>query len=148
MEKEEIEKLIEIIKDSLSDDLLKPEYRKLENRHRTTGHCYIASEALYHLIGGKDRVSSYSGRDSENDTHWWLVDKVTGEIYDPTAEQYYHENEKPPYENGRPCGFLTRVPSKRCAVLLERVKEKIKNSHGEQNLVKKSTSTSRKRMKR
>tara|TARA_B100000700_G_scaffold69353_2_gene76900 strand:+ start:15677 stop:16081 length:405 start_codon:yes stop_codon:yes gene_type:complete len=124
-----VKSYIKLIQDSLTDELLKPEYRKLENRHQTTGHCYIAAEALYHLLGGKEKVSSYTGRDSDNGTHWWLVDKQTKEIYDPTAEQYYHENENPPYENGKACGFLTRQPSKRCQTILDKVNEKLKRKN-------------------
>lgn len=53
-----------------------------------------------------------------------MVDKETKEIYVPTAEQYYSISQKPPYENGKPYGFLTREPSKRCQILITKILSK------------------------
>lgn len=51
----ELDKYIEIIHESLSKDLLKKQYQAdYDNLHFTTGHCYIASEAIYHAFGGKE----------------------------------------------------------------------------------------------
>lgn len=63
--------LLDAIKAVLSDDLLKPQYRCLTNKHITTGHCYAASEALYHIFGGSLNWIPVCGRD-ETGTHWWL----------------------------------------------------------------------------
>lgn len=114
-----IEKYIEILQNCLSKELLKKQYKSgYENLHKTTGHCYIASEAIYHNFGGKEKWSAYTGRDHNNGTHWWLKNKETGEIIDPTKEQYTSLGFNPPYEKGRPCAFLTREPSQRAKKLI------------------------------
>ena len=52
----ELDKYIQIIHESLSKDLLKKQYQAdYDNLHFTTGHCYIASEAIYHAFGGKEK---------------------------------------------------------------------------------------------
>lgn len=122
----ELDKYIEIIHESLSKDLLKKQYQAdYDNLHFTTGHCYIASEAIYHAFGGKEKWSAYAGRDHNNGTHWWLKNKDTGEIVDPTKEQYTSLGIEPPYDKSRPCAFLTREPSQRAQKLIARVNEKI-----------------------
>lgn len=100
---------------------MRKQYRDIPEKHITTGHCYIASEAIYHLCGGKNEWSSFTGRDHTGGTHWWLKNKNSGEIIDPTQEQYLFLGHKPPHESGRSCGFLTREPSKRAKVLIERI---------------------------
>lgn len=122
----ELDKYIELIHESLSKDLLKKQYQAdYDNLHFTTGHCYIASEAIYHTFGGKEKWSAYAGRDDNNGTHWWLKNKDTGEIVDPTKEQYTSLGLEPPYNKGRPCAFLTREPSQRAQKLIARVNEKV-----------------------
>lgn len=115
------DKIIKIIQEELSEDLLKSTYQKIENKHKTTGHCYIASEAIFHLCGGKEKYMAFCGRDFSGGTHWWLLDKENKKIIDPTAEQYFFLNEKPPYDKGKPCGFLTKEPSKRCQKLIDKI---------------------------
>jgi hypothetical protein len=111
--------LIEKIQTALSPDLLKPEYRGSDIP--LYGHCYVASEALYHVIGGGD--SEYTparARDAEGVVHWWL-ESDGGQILDPTAIQYESRGIEPPYEQGRRAGFLTKEPSRRARVVLDRV---------------------------
>lgn len=74
------------------------------------GNCYICVEALYHLLGGKmSEWASYSLK-YEDDTHWFLKNKKTGCILDPTVSQF---KTPPDYSNGRGRGFLMKEPSKR-----------------------------------
>lgn len=113
-----INKIRLFLEKSEAKKLLKSPYNKMENVHYQTGHCYVASEVLYHLCGGKEVFSSYSGRDHDNATHWWLKHKKTGKIYDVTADQYYFINKNPPYDVGKPVGFLTRIPSKRAKIII------------------------------
>lgn len=110
------------IKQHLTPDLLKPRFRrKAEGQHPTFGHCYVAAEALYHLLGGREAgLKAVRGRDDQGIVHWWLED-AEGAILDPTAEQYTSKGLSPPYERGRAAGFLTREPSKRARVLMDRV---------------------------
>ena len=82
------------------------------------GHCYVASEALYHLTGGQAGPWKPSTVRHEGSVHWFLVHRVTGEILDPTADQF---STPVPYTQGRGCGFLTAQPSRRGAALLRLV---------------------------
>ncbi len=48
------ESLMRDIVAQLTDDLRRPPYKG--NKNPLTGHCYVASEALYHLLGNMDWV--------------------------------------------------------------------------------------------
>jgi hypothetical protein len=122
-----MKRLIAKIQRSLSDDLLSPAWRELRTSNPLSGHCYIAAEALWHLIGGK--ASGYqphvmthatwpAGLDP-GETHWFL--RKGGSILDPTAGQFDGGVE---YDKGRPCGFLTKEPSRRAQTLIERTQTK------------------------
>lgn len=112
--------LVRKIRSVLTPDLLKPQYRKhWSPGNPTFGHCYVASEALYHLLGGdRSEWMPARGRD-KNGVHWWLEHRETGKILDPTADQY--QKAKPPYQNGRRAGFLTKQPSKRAQEVMRRI---------------------------
>jgi phage gpG-like protein len=116
--------LIKKIQSVLTKDLLIPEWaKKLEQgkHHPFAGHCYAASEALYHLLGGKEKgYKPMRGKGLNNETHWWIVDK-DGNKLDPTAEQFYFVGLKPPYEAGKGSGFLTKNPSKRAQEIIKRI---------------------------
>jgi hypothetical protein len=116
---------------SLSPDLLSKKWASIvqEGDHPTTGHCYAAAEAAFHLLGGRRKgyvafVASYDGL-----THWW-VRHASGRIVDPTRLQYGPEAArrhgvfwvKPPYHLGRGTGFLTKKPSRRARILMARAK--------------------------
>lgn len=105
--------LVERVRSVLTDDLLKPEYRRLPNRRPTTGHCYAASEALYHMLEG------YTPQNirHEGTSHWYLKG-ADGSILDATADQF---TTPVPYERGRGKGFLTKQPSKRAQEIIRRV---------------------------
>jgi ribosomal protein S18 acetylase RimI-like enzyme len=110
--------LVESIRSALSDDLLKPQYRMREGRHPQAGHCYAASEAAYHMLGGKDAGWTPMNVKHEGDSHWFLRDK-DGLNLDPTGDQF----ETPvPYHEGTGRGFLTKQPSKRAQTIIDRVR--------------------------
>lgn len=94
---------------TLTDDLLLAEFRKQrpERAGRYWGHCAVATEALYHLLGGTRQKTWIPTRakDDEGITHWWLRNRDTGEILDPTAEQYRDVGKEPPYKHGQGGGF-------------------------------------------
>ncbi len=113
---------IDTIKQSLSSDLLKKEYRTTNKDNPLFGHCYVATETLYHLMNS-DTVKPCCGRDSNGVVHWWLQYRKSGKRIDPTADQYYSTGEVPPYEVGRGSGFLTKEPSKRSRVVINRVQD-------------------------
>lgn len=119
-----IEELINDIKIVLTDDLLTDHWKKIvrsKKCHPTTGHCYAASEALYHILGGKKYgYKPAYGKTKNGNTHWWIIDKDEN-ILDVTAEQFYFFNTNPPYDSKTYSGFLTKQPSKRAQSIINRV---------------------------
>ena len=81
------------------------------------GNCYVTSEALFHLLGGKDGGWTPVRLRMEGDTHWFLRHK-SGLIVDATKSQF---GTSPEYSKGRGSGFLTKQPSKRAKILMERL---------------------------
>ncbi len=114
-------KLIKAIQKSLTSDLLSKQWRPFADEY-CTGHCYIAAEALYHLIDGADAGLKVFVASYEEGTHWWITNNK-GKIFDPTKIQYTAYGEQPPYEKGRRGGFLTKQPSKRAQIVIDRVRE-------------------------
>ena len=136
-----IEELTKAIKLNLSPSLLKKEYREQNKTNPTFGHCYVATETLYHLLYNeelklnvnfdflnKDIIELFGvthsnkhfphhGKDENNITHWWL-ENHNGHILDVTSEQYTSLGKTPPYKNGRRGAFLTKLPSKRSQKLI------------------------------
>jgi hypothetical protein len=84
---------------------IKPKYR---------GNCYVTSEALYHLLGGKRAGWTPMRVRWCGDMHWFLRHK-TGVIVDATRAQFITE---PPYRKAVGTGFLTIRPSKRARRLM------------------------------
>lgn len=99
--------------------LLRPDWRKENERSGipSTGFCYIATEALYHMLGGRSSGLKPYCAVYEEGTHWWLEDE-TGKRLDPTSSQYGEDD--PPYHLGKGCGFQNGhgQPSKRAASLM------------------------------
>jgi len=109
------EDLINQIRDNLTPDLLKPEFR---DQPFPVGHCYVSSEALYHLLGGRESgLRPMRLRMPDGVVHWWL-ETPEGEVIDPTHDQF---GESVPYEQGKSGGFLTREPSRRATELMNRI---------------------------
>ncbi len=118
-----IEELVKLILGCLSPDLLKPCYREENKNNSTFGHCYVASEVLFHMLESEmpNRFSPWIGKDDDGVNHWWLVSNKDGVIVDPTVDQYVSQGKLPPYERGRKFSFLTKKPSKRARVVMERI---------------------------
>lgn len=111
------------IKRALSPELLKREWReKATGQHSTFGHCYVACEALYHRGARHCGFKPFTIRPTEDGTHWFLKHS-DGTIIDPTSEQFTTRGIRIPYEAGKSCGFLTKLPSKRCMELFRRMYE-------------------------
>lgn len=107
------------IREVLSTDLLSPQYlAKLEkDADISCGQCYAAAEAVYHKWGKFNGFTPkyLTSKDfpeglPKGETHWFLQNKETKEIIDPTAEQF--GSTPIPYEKGTGAGFLTKQPSK------------------------------------
>lgn len=105
---------------NLTPDLLTAEWSALrtEQSHPLAGYCYVAAEAMYHLMGGAPAGWSVFRCDlQDGGTHWWLTDP-TGAVVDLTAEQF---PTLPNYRAGKRSAFLSKQPSKRAATLIARV---------------------------
>lgn len=107
--------LVAQIRAQLTDDLLSRREARKPRRTPTAGHCYVASEALWHLTGQTFRV--YRIR-HEGSSHWFLR-TPGGRVVDPTADQFATPV---PYDQARHAAFLTRAPSGRTQILVGRVR--------------------------
>lgn len=98
----------------LSDDLRRSPWKNHPNP--LAGHCYVVSEALYHLLG----CSKWKPEQIHHEgvSHWYLRNNISGAILDITATQF---DTSVPYNLGRGKGFLTKSPSKRATILIERI---------------------------
>jgi len=107
----------------LSPDLLKPKYRRDLDSHdlerMSYGHCYVATEATYHLFAQSEGFVPYMAKLVDS-THWWLVNEQTREILDPTFHQLQGDFDV--YKVGKRRAFLTKKPSKRAQEVIRRVK--------------------------
>ena len=110
---------------NLTDDLLSKEYLKLKKNNpklpATTGHCYVASEAAYYLLGGKDEGWTPQFIRHLGCPHWFLKHS-SGMILDLTYNQFKSPVD---YTKARGTGFLTKTPSKRTKKLMIRIKESV-----------------------
>jgi hypothetical protein len=79
------------------------------------GNCYVTSEALFHLLGGKAAGWKPMHLSHEGNTHWFLKHN-NGMILDATVKQFKN---LPDYNKAKGCGFLTRKPSKRAKQLMK-----------------------------
>ena len=79
------------------------------------GHCYVAAEVIWHALGGKESRYVPQVMRVEGGTHWFLKNSLSGEIVDPTWDQFF---ETPLYNNAHGSGFLTKAPSKRAVEMM------------------------------
>jgi 8-oxo-dGTP pyrophosphatase MutT (NUDIX family) len=100
----------------LTDDLRGPRYKG--NPNSLAGHCYVASEALYHMLGGKATGWKPMFINHEGGPHWFIQHEATGQVLDPTAAQF---ETSVPYRQAVGKGFLTAQPSKRAQIVIDRV---------------------------
>jgi hypothetical protein len=130
----EWEDIFDLVLDNLSNDLLTKEWqrsKKLHPTNETFGHCYVVSETLYHMLGGKQEGWTPQRVRMQGATHWFLKHQ-SGAILDLTASQF---DMPVPYQLARGSGFLTKQPSKRSLKLLKR----IQGSPAWQQFMKKSS---------
>lgn len=108
--------LVKRVQGALTDDLRHAPWKGDPNP--LTGHCYVASEALYHLMGGKAAGLHPMFIKHEGQPHWFLRHE-SGKIIDPTADQFAIPV---PYDQARGKGFLRgEQVSKRAQVVMDRV---------------------------
>lgn len=100
---------------ALVQDVLGGHYNKM---------CYVASEAVYWLVGGKSAGLTPMQMRVGEESHWFLRGP-DNEIIDITASQY---NRRIFYEKARGRGFLTKYPSKRAYALIDMVYSRLSHS--------------------
>lgn len=111
--------LIKKIQRVLTPDLLQKQWRG--NPNPLAGHCYAASESLFHMLGGKEAGAKPMAAPCPGGVHWWI--DFNGKRYDPTAGQFDDKTRTEVYSKGRGKGFLTKQPSKRAQIIIDRVKK-------------------------
>lgn len=109
--------LADRIRANLSDDLRRAPWRG--STCPVAGHCYVASEAAFHVLGGRGGGWKPETVTHEGAVHWYLR-HATGQVLDVTAAQF---TAPPDYTQGRGRAFLTRRPSRRARELLHRIGE-------------------------
>ena len=82
----------ELIKYTLLVDrgnLLKPKFRKeWKESNYLRGYCYLLSEVFYHFFPQFKDFTPRMMYINDSETHWYLCNEETGEIFDPTTYQY------------------------------------------------------------
>jgi len=93
------EKIVfDFVRGELTPEFIKKSYKGLIDSS-FCGHCHHASLAMYSLLGGKERgYKLQKAVDEDNIIHYWLINS-SGEIIDPTSEQYTALNRPLPYGN-------------------------------------------------
>ncbi len=89
---------------------LKPEYRALHENGSCdpmTGHCFNATNAFWHLMGGTEGPYRPQHVRHEDGSHWFLFDARDGSYVDLTASQF---KKAPPYHLGRGAGMRGSKP--------------------------------------
>lgn len=121
----QVKKLRIAILASLTPELVKKEFLFLQKKHRLGGHCYVATEAMYYLLGGKSSGYMPASIVHEGVKHYYLKHRESREVLDLTAAQFTTAIS---YEKGRGSVYRQSKPSKRTAVLLERVNRRLKKT--------------------
>ena len=101
---------------ALTDDLRRSPWKGSPNPY--AGQCYVAAEAVFHILGGRKSGITPIHMKHESQPHWALR-FADGSILDPTADQF---GTVPNYAAARGATFLTVAPSKRAITLIERIK--------------------------
>jgi len=84
------------------------------------GNCYVATEALWHILGGKRSDWWIMRMRTATDTHWFLRHRCSSRlILDPSRRQFGRR--LPDYSKAKRTGFLTRRPSKRARALMRQL---------------------------
>ncbi|MEA1938889.1 MAG: hypothetical protein U9N14_07350 [Pseudomonadota bacterium] len=118
-----VARLIAAIQAVLTPDLLSPKYKGEAKNGPLSGHCAVAAEALWHMLGGFRSGTVPHWAPDGDGTHHWLVRKSDGERLDPTAGQY---DGPPPYDKGVAFGYMTRCPSARAQCVIDRIANRLK----------------------
>lgn len=112
--------LVPVLVRCLTDELRRKPYSGSSNS--LAGHCYVASEAVFHLFKGTYYPCFVR---HEGHPHWFLRSVKDNSVLDVTAGQFSTDV---PYTLGVRKGFLTKQPSKRARIVMARYTEGV--AHG------------------
>ncbi|RPI85148.1 MAG: hypothetical protein EHM34_02385 [Nitrosopumilales archaeon] len=122
--------IIDEIKKNLNRGLLRGKWKNSADDN-LSGHCYVATEALYWLLGAKQstyRPYVLSHRTcpellNAGETHWFLMNPEDHTILDPTAEQFGAM--KIPYEKAVANGMMNYPEggSRRAKQIIEKISQ-------------------------
>jgi predicted N-acyltransferase len=109
-----------------NDDYLDADPKPLT--HPLAGHCYVASEAYYHLNDGQENwtpqhieVEWSHGTTICRTPHWFLQSRHGERVVDLTAEQFAERGIEINYESARGRGFVPPTPSNRAKEVIEAI---------------------------
>lgn len=81
------------------------------------GNCYVATEALWHILGGADSQWDVMRMKVRRDTHWFLRRREDhGIVLDPSRQQFSIPLD---YSRAKRAAFLTTKPSRRAQALMD-----------------------------
>ena len=98
-------------------------------RNVKRGNCYVATEALYHILGGKSGAWKPKRMKIGSETHWFLEHKFWRIRIDASRLQFTAKQRKKleamfeegSYDKAVGSGFLTKRPSKRARKLIKQL---------------------------
>ncbi|MCA9718079.1 MAG: hypothetical protein KC468_25635, partial [Myxococcales bacterium] len=111
------------VRDSLTPDLRHKGTRASED-DGDTGFCYVASEAIWHMLGGAESAYQPHRIVHERRSHWYLMNP-SGSVIDVTVGQF---RRCPPHESGARRAFLHPTPSKRAKLVLTRARARLRRA--------------------
>ena len=114
---EEIKRLAILVRSKLTNYLRRAPWKG--NPNKMAGHCYVASEALFFLLGGKQAGWKPIYLKVGGESHWFLKHK-SGLVLDATEDQFCQLVD---HAKGKGKGFSTpgAVPAKRAKTVMNSV---------------------------
>ena len=126
---DQINKVSKLIRENLTDDLISIEIKQKYPSHHSRwknpffGFCVPATFVLLYLMDTESLIPM-RGEDSEGEGHWWLRDKLSGERYDLTCDQFANCQERESvYQTGEPRGYfgLGEMPDPQFFDLIQKI---------------------------
>lgn len=118
----EISELVKRKAEKRRSYLIKEEYDSENPSNQLEGLCYVVSETMYHLTGGK-KTWRPEQMEHEGVSHWFLVHKETETIFDLTESQF---DTSVPHNEARGRGFCTGEPSEKASSLIRDIEPHIR----------------------
>lgn len=115
--------IFDLVRLELTPEMVPPEYQGKVNSEYC-GHCHHATIAMYVLLDGKNK--GYRVRKATDELrikHYWL-ESPTGQILDPTAEQYTSLGRQLPYANQVSRG-ISHLRSNHAKAIISNVQRKL-----------------------